>query len=371
MSSRSSASSAPVLDRRTLNRTLLSRQGLLGRSDSPVADVVERLVGLQAQEPVDPYVALWDRIADLDPDVLSTMIEQRAAVRMGLMRTTLHLVTARDAALLYPVMQEVLVRAFRSSPFARALAGADVAAVVDQERTLLVATPSSPADLGRRLGERWPDLDGPSMAYAARFLLPLVQVPPRGLWGRSGRTINTTAEAWLGHPLDAAADPDAVVLRYLRAFGPASVADIRTWSWMTALRPVIERLRPHLRIFRDEAGRELLDVQDGTIADPDQPAPIRLLAQYDNVFLSHADRTRINGARSWGEDFRGAGAVLVDGHLSGTWRVRRTTATTAMIVELGTTVDRPTMTALEPEAQGLLGFLAPDAARRDVQVVAG
>jgi DNA glycosylase AlkZ-like len=358
-----------ILDRRTLNRTLLSRQGLLERSEAPAQHVVEHLVGLQAQEPLDPYVALWARIVDLDPEVLSTMLEQRAAVRMGLMRTTLHLVTARDAAALYPVMRDVLVRSFRTSPFAKALGGADVAAIVDAAAAMLAATPASPADLGRRLAERWPDLDGPSMAYAARFLLPLVQVPPRGLWGQSGRTVNTTADAWLGGPLDAEADPDAIVLRYLRAFGPATVADIRTWSWLTALRPIVDHLRPRLRTYRDEAGRELLDTEDGVIADPDQPAPVRLLPQYDNVFLSHADRARINGTRSWGIDFRGAGVVLVDGSISGTWRVRRTTAATTMTVDLAAKVDRSNGAVLEAEAERLLGFIAADATRRAVRMV--
>ena len=111
--------------------------------------------------------------------------------------------------------------------------------------------------------------------------------------------------------------------RYLAAFGPATVSDIRTWSWLTGLREVVEGMRPHLRTYRDEAGRELLDVEDGVIADAGPPAPVRFLPQYDNVFLSHDDRSRLNGGMSWGLDFAWKGPILVDGFITGAWRIRR------------------------------------------------
>ncbi len=361
----------PVLDRRTLNRTLLARQHLLERVDRPTTEILEHLVGLQAQEPPDPYVALWTRIADFDPMALSDLIETRAAVRMGLMRTTLHLVTARDARRLYPVMSDVLARAWRSSPFAKQLAGLDLEPVLGAARELLDAEPRGPSALGGALAERWPDRDPASLAYAARFLLPLVQVPPRGLWGRTSRTTNTTAEAWLGGPLDAGTAPDEVVLRYLAAFGPATVGDLRIWSWLTGLREVVDRLRPRLRTYRDTAGRELLDVPDGSIADPGTPAPIRFLPQYDNLFLSHEDRSRVLAEPLTVPDLVWKGSILIDGFVSATWRHRLERGAATMDIETVVPITSVQRDELEAEAAALLAFLTPTATSRTVSLAAG
>ena len=312
-----------VLSRRALNRTLLTRQLLLERVRRPVLDVVELLVGMQAQEPIDPYVGLWTRIDGFDPLELSEAIEERKAVRMGLLRGTLHLVTARDALAQYPILADVMTRSWRSSPFAKQLVGVDLDAVLARARALLEERPMTPSELGVAMAPGWPDRDAPSLAYAARFMLPLVQVPPRGLWGRTSRPTNTTAEAWLGASM--APDPsiDDLLLRYLAAFGPASIADMRVWSWLTGLREVVERLRPRLRTFRDEGGRELFDVEDGVIADPDLAVPIRFLPQYDNVFLSHDDRSRILVGGVKVEDLVWKGGVLIDGYVGAAWRIRR------------------------------------------------
>lgn len=349
----------PILDRRTLNRTLLLRQQLLDRVDADPLDQVARLVALQAQEPLDPYVGLWSRLRGFDPAVVAGAIEDRRLVRLGLMRTTLHLATADDALVLYPVMADVLRRAFASSPFRKALDGVDVDALVTAARDVLVAEPCTPTELGQRLAVRWPDRDRTSLAYAARFLLPLVQVPPRAVWGRTGRPTNTVLDAWLDRPLgpDDAEARAAIVRRYLAAFGPATVADIRTWSWLTGLRASVERLGPGLRTYRDAAGRELLDVEDGVIADADEPAPIRFLPQYDNLFLSHADRSRINGAMSWGLDFAWKGPVLIDGGITAAWRIRRAGGVATMTVELGRTLTAAERTDLEQEAEALATFL--------------
>ena len=311
------------LSPRVLNRTLLARQGLLERVERDPIEVIERLVALQAQEPIDPYVGLWSRIASFDPMVVSDAIAERRLVRMGSLRTTLHLLTTDDALAIAPLTSGVHRRTFRNTPFAKALDGLDPEAVLEAARVALEERPMTPSELGKHLAARWPDRDPASLAYSARYALPLVQVPPRGLWGRKGRTMNTTLEAWTGRT-PVATTVDALVLRYLRAFGPASASDIRTWSWFTGLREVVERLRPRLRTYTDDSGRELLDVEDGAIADPDRPAPVRFLPQYDNVFLSHDDRSRINGALSWGSDFVWKGPILVDGVISGSWRVRRT-----------------------------------------------
>src|SRR5689334_3431783 len=238
---------------------------------------------MQGQEPIDPYVGLWSRIADFDPMTLSGAIEDRRLVRMGSLRTTLHLMTADDALAIAPLTADVHRRTFENTPFAKELVGLDRSAVLETAREALEDGPMTPGDLGKYLAVRWPDRDPASLAYLARYALPLVQVPPRGLWRRTSRATNTTLEAWIGRAT-AATTVDELVLRYLRVFGPASTADIRTWSWFTGIREVVDRLRPGLRTYRDEAGRELLDVPDGEFASADVPAPVRFLPQYDNVF---------------------------------------------------------------------------------------
>jgi Winged helix DNA-binding domain len=361
-------SAGPVLDRRTLNRTLLDRQGLLVRARAEIPEVIERLVGLQAQEPGDPYVALWSRIEGFYPDALGRLLTDRRAVRMGLMRTTLHLVTDRDALALYPVMADVLRRAFRSSPFAKALAGVDIEAVIAASRLIVEAEPQTPADLGRRLAEQWPDRPSAALGYVARFLLPLVQVPPRGVWGMTSRARNTTLEAWLGRAPGAPAVDD-VVRRYLAAFGPATVADIRTWSWLTGLRAVVERLRPELRTYRDERRRELFDIADGVIADPGVPAPVRFLPMYDNVFLSHEDRARVLVDGLSVADLTWKGGVLVDGFVRGAWRSARSGRATTVTVEVVDALTAAERQALEEEGARFLGFLAPDADPGEFRIV--
>jgi hypothetical protein len=361
--------SGVVLSRRTLNRTLLARQLLLERVRRPALDVVELLVGMQAQEPIDPYVGLWTRIDGFDPTELSRAIEERHVVRMGLLRGTLHLVTARDALAQYPILADVMTRSWRSSPFAKRLVDVDLGAVVARARALLEERPITPSELGAAMAPGWPDRDATSLAYAARFLLPLVQVPPRGLWGRTSRPTNTTAEAWLGASMEAAPSVEDLVLRYLAVFGPASVADMRVWSWLTGLREVVDGLRPRLRTFRDEAGRELFDVEAAPIGDPDLPAPIRFLPQYDNVFLSHDDRSRIlvDGVKI--EDLVWKGGVLVDGYVGAAWRIRRDKKAATMTVTLYVPVTGEQRAEIEAEGERLFTFLAADAADRGIKLV--
>ena len=318
------------LSRRALNRALLARQLLLVRSKISAKAAIERLVGMQAQVPADPYIGLWTRLDDFRADDLAALISDRRAVRMGLMRATVHLVTARDALAIRPVVQPVFERTFLSargavgaSPFARRLSGLDMDALLAAGRKLVEERPRSAAELRRALTERWPKRDAEAIAAAVHFHLPLVQVPPRGLWGASGQARHTSLEAWLGRDQSGDRSPDRLIVRYLRAFGPASVADARTWSRLAGLREVFERLRPGLRTFRDEHGRELFDVRDGSLPDADSPAPPRFLPEYDNVLLSHADRSRVV-RRSPGSAIEGnVGTVLVDGFIAAIWKSRR------------------------------------------------
>jgi Winged helix DNA-binding domain len=353
-----------VLTDRQLNRALLARQHLLQRTPMAPLAMVEHLVAMQAQNPLDPYLALWSRLAGFDPAELSGAIAAAQAARLGLLRTTLHLVTTQDAVRLWPLVQPVLARAWSSSPFRKDLAGVDVEEVLAHSVPFL-AEPRSNAELGAWLAERWPDRPPASLAYAARFLLPIVQVPPRGLWGRTGRPRWQLLEAWRAP--DTMADPtstvDALVLRYLAAFGPATAGDVATWSWLTGIREVLARLRPRLRAFRDEAGRELFDLPDAPLPHPDTPAPVRFLPEFDNVALSHADRSRIIHPLAVGRLTGWVGSLLVDGLVAGQWRLDivpregRATLVLDPFIEL-TAAQREDAFA---EGAALLAFRAPEA----------
>ena len=362
-----------TLDRRTLNRTLLARQGLLRRSRSSVLDVIEHLVGLQAQEPQNPFVALWSRIEAFDPAELDRLLLDRDAVRTGLMRTTLHMVTADDAIGLHPLFAPVLARVLHSQrQFRIGLEGIDVDELVARATALLAERPMTAGQLRPYLAERWPDRDPSVLMMAVRYLVPIVQVPPRGLWRQSRQPTLTTTGAWLGRPVQSTGDVDAAVLRYLRAFGPASSADVRTWSGLTGLAEAINRLRGDLRTYRDEAGRELLDVPDGTIVDGREPASVRFLPEYDNVFLSHADRARIadtgpSPSRPSVELFvRGGGTILVDGFISVGWRLDSDGAGASLRLRAFRGLSTAERSEVEREARALIGFLATDPDRTTI-----
>ncbi|MGH2781481.1 MAG: winged helix DNA-binding domain-containing protein, partial [Thermoleophilaceae bacterium] len=325
---------ADVLSLRALNRATLERQLLLRRSNVPALGAVEHLVGMQAQVPLDPYTGLWSRLERFRPAEVAQLLLDRKVVRIVVMRATIHLVTADDCLLLRPLMQPVLDREIARHPqFGPALLGLDLEPVLAFARTLVADRPRTGAELRAAMEERFPGHDGAALAYACRCLLAFVQVPPRGVWARTAQVTSTTAESWLGRPL--ATDPsiDEIVLRYLAAFGPATVADVATWSRLTGLRKVVDRLRPRLRTFRDERGRDLVDLPNAPRPDPDTPAPPRFLPEFDNVLLSHADRSRFvsreHRGRLSGVAGPVRGSVLHDGFLCGTWRIDRDPSTGA------------------------------------------
>jgi len=363
-----------ILSRRALNRALLERQLLLARSTVSAKEAIERLVGMQAQVPLDPYIGLWTRLQGFRADELAKLITDRRAVRIGLMRGTVHLVTARDALAIRPVVQPLYERMFVSArgdvgvpTFTSRLAGVDLKSVLALGRKLVDEAPRSAVELRPLLKKRWPERDADALAAAVHFHLPLVQVPPRGVWGKSGQPRHALLQTWLGRELAGDGTPDKLMLRYLRAFGPATVADARTWSRLTGLREVFERLRPDLRTFRDERGRELFDVPDGALPDADTPAPPRFLPEYDNVFLSHEDRSRIareDFRMSRSSDIQGTfGTVLVDGFIGAIWKISRKGGEAMLRVESVVPIGRRDMDAVAAEGERLLAFTDPDASR--------
>ena len=315
-----------TLDRRTLNRATLARQFLLDRSDRSPLEAVDHLLGLQAQAPLAPYVALWSRLVDFRPRTLAEPVADGRAKRVTVMRGTIHLVTAADAAALRVLLQSMLERRFASSPFARNLVGVDLAEVQARARELLAHGPLTRPQLSKGLQQWWPDRDPASLAYAVTFQVPLVHVPPRGLWGRTGPV------AYEPYDIEGSTvDVDQVVKRYLAAFGPASVRDAQAWCGLTRLGEVMRRLGGELETFRDENGVALYDLPDAPRPDPDVPAPPRFLPEYDNVLLGHADRTRVNPDGHPVPLLPGngaaAGTVLVDGSFRAIWRLDRDRAT--------------------------------------------
>jgi hypothetical protein len=353
--------SSDVLGPRKLNRATLERQMLLRRRKLSAFEALEHLVGMQAQAPAPPYVGLWTRLERFRPDELARLILERRAVRIALMRNTVHLVTASDCLALRPLMQAVFDRGLYSTRANRAhLEGLDIEVLMAAGRALLEEKPRTAKELGELLQQQWPDRDPTTLARAIRHLLPLVQVPPRGLWRKSGPAAHTTAEAWLGTPLDPAPSLEQTVLRYLGAFGPATVKDVQTWSGLTRLGEVIEQIRPRLLTFRDERGKELFDLPEASRPDPDTPAPPRFLPEFDNLILSHADRSRVitDEYRKVISSKNGMvpATFLVDGFVRGTWKTERSRSKATLEIKPFEPVAREDRDALAEEGERLIRF---------------
>jgi hypothetical protein len=181
----------PTLSNRALNRALLARQMLLNRVNLPVQDVIEHLVGMQAQDPQSPYYGLWTRISRFRPEDLSQLILEKQAVRLALMRSTIHLATSRDSMGLRSLVQTVQESGLKHS-FGKYLTDVDIQAVAEAGRAWVETKPLTFSELGERLNKQWPHVESAALAAAVRTLVPLVQVPPRGIWGKSGLVGMTT-----------------------------------------------------------------------------------------------------------------------------------------------------------------------------------
>ncbi|MFI2083088.1 winged helix DNA-binding domain-containing protein [Streptomyces rubiginosohelvolus] len=356
-----------VLSARALNRATLDRQLLLRRSPMSAKDAVTHLVGLQAQNTKPPYFQLYARLADFDPEELSGLMESREAVRTVSLRSTLHTHTADDALALVPLVRAPRDRELKS--FRRGLEGVDLDRLAAVTEEFVEERPRPLGELREELLTHWPDAAPLALSVAARCLLPLVQVTPRGLWGRSGQVALTTVEHWLGRSAEPAPGLDATVLRYLGAFGPASVMDFQAWAGLTRTKEVFERLRPGLLTFRDERGVELFDLPDAPRPDPETPAPPRFLPEFDNVLLGHADRTRVIPEVNKGRNGKGNqtyGSVLVDGFLDALWRVDREGGTAILTVQALRKPTRAQRTEIAEEAARMLTVMT-DATDHDVR----
>jgi hypothetical protein len=354
---------------RALNRATLARQRLLAREEGTPLDVIERLAGLQAQWPKPPFVGLWTRLARFTREDLAARLADRSAVRATMMRGTIHLVSAADYLAFRPALtpmleagMEAILRQRGQALDVDGLAAAARAFYGDGARTFEAVRD--------HLLARHPEADERAMGYAVRMRLPLVLVPDGSLWSYPSIPSFALADAWLGEPVAAAAGPEAMLLRYFAAFGPATVADAQTWSGLKGLRPAVEALRPRLATFRDERKRELFDLPEAPRPDEEAPAPVRFLPEYDNVLLGHDDRRRIvadaHRSKVFLPGLRVAATFLVDGFTAGTWKAERKKKVATLRLEPFAEPAKKVGAELAQEGERLLRFLEPEAASFEV-----
>jgi hypothetical protein len=302
----------PPFTARALNRATLSRQLLLERSPLSVPAAVERLGAMQAQDAKAPYVGLWSRLEGFRLEQLTGALERKRVTRSTLFRMTVHLVSAKDQ----PAFARLVHDQWREDFERGGLAVEELEARIERLADDGLFTY---ADLNRVLPELEP------RGFLVRCLMPLVHVPPSGTWGQA-RVKLTTAERWLGVPMPPTEEAAERVIRsYLRAFGPATRADLLQFSGLrvSALDPALDRLRPSLTRLEAEDGRELLDLPRAPRPDATTRTPVRFLPPFDALLLSHRDRTRVLPEEYRSSVIRGGDVrptFLVDGLVAGEWR---------------------------------------------------
>ena len=363
----------PTLSSRALNRATLARQLLLERASGldPVS-ALEQIGGVQAQEPASPFLALWTRLADFDPGALRTAFERRDVVKATLMRITLHAVSAADYRALLPA----LLPMFRASGSLRR--GTPRPEHVEE----LAAVAAEFAVTPRRSFELRDFLAGHAgtgsletpVWWWVRRTLPLVHVPEEVGWSFTRRPLITTASAWFddasmvdGGGMAIEVARRHVVRRYLGGFGPASTADLSAWTGLSAsdFRAAIAALDDEgsLVRFRDEAGRELLDLPDAPRPGEDATAPPRLLPMWDEILLGFRDRTRVISDEDRARVISRNGDVLptflVDGRVGGFWWAEPDGAGTRVVFEPFRPLAAADRRALEAEGDRLARFVGP------------
>ncbi|MCP3140905.1 winged helix DNA-binding domain-containing protein [Pyxidicoccus xibeiensis] len=360
----------PIMTLRALNRATLARQLLLEREKLPLLKAVERLVALQAQQAKPPFLGLWSRVEGFEREALLRLLQRREVVRATLMRGTLHLLSAKDYVKLRALFAPLLEASVHAILRERAK-GLDIAPLVQEAREYLLEEPRTFEEVRDYLVERHPKTDERAMGFVVRMYLPLIQVPTDAEWGYPGTTDFAVAESWLGEPLGTDGTPEALVLRYLAAFGPATVADAQTWTGLKGLKDVVASLMPKLLTLRDEKGRELFDLPKAPRPPEDTPAPVRFLPEFDSLILGHEDRTRLVAdeyrSRLITKNLRIPATFLVDGLVTGTWKVERKKATATLVVEPFAPLGKKLRDALVGEGEGLLRFAEPDARAFEVR----
>ncbi len=357
-----------VLTRRQLNRATLARQLLTVRADLKPVDAVSRLCGLQAQEARPPFIALWSRLADFRREDLHGALHARTLVRATGVRGTLHIVTAEDYIDSRAHLEPMLADGLRA--LGDRLAGLDVEQTVAAARRHLEGGPLTFSELRPLLAADFPDVNDRALGYATRLLVPLVMEPTDDVWGYPQAARFTLADQWLTRPIRSTTAAGDLVLRYLSAFGPASVADFQSWSGLGRMAPVFDDLRPRLDVLADDRGRELFDVPKAPRPGEGLAVPARLLPDFDSVLLAYDDRSRIiadeHRARVTTKNLRINAVFLVDGVAAGLWSVERRRASARMTLRPFGRLDAEARAAVTAEAEAALRFVAPDASIYDI-----
>lgn len=342
---------------------------LLRREElSPVA-ALERLVALQAQLARPPFIGLWSRIEGFRREDLVRAVGKRLVVRGTMMRATLHLLSRRDYLALRPVLQPALSKGAISVLGSRA-DGLAIDEIVAAARECFEERPRTFAALRDHMKKLFPKLDERAIGYVVRLGLPLIQTPGDAApWAYPGVADFAVAESWLGARLKEGDRPHALALRYFAAFGPASVQDLQAWAGIAAA-SVVEELRPRLRTFRDERGKELFDVKEGPLPAEDEEAPVRFLPEFDNVLLGYSERARIISDEHrrliFTKNLLVPATFLVDGFVAGKWIVERKRNAARLLVRSFGALAKRTREALAEEGERLLQFIEADAATRSV-----
>ena len=364
-----------IMSRRALNRATLARQMLLTRERVKPVAAVERLAMMQAQVPRPPFVGLWTRVEGFERRHLVEAIERREIVRGTMLRGTLHLLSRKDYLTFRTTMQRMLSAGAIAILKDRA-EGADVAKLVAAARAHFKEAPRTFAELRKHLQSKFEEVDERAMGYLVRTNLPLVMVPePEAKWAYPTTADFTLAESWLGQPISPKDAGDALALRYLAAFGPATGDDFKTWSALANGRAIVEGLRKTLHVVRDERGRELFDLPKAPRPGEDVEAPVRFVPDFDNLVLAHADRTRLianehKPAMST-KNLQIPATFLVDGFVAGLWTCERARKAATLVLKPFATLAKPVRRALAEEGEPLLRFLEPDAATFAIEIESG
>jgi len=359
-----------TLSVQALNRATLARQLLLAREPIPVAEAVGRLCGMQAQEPKPPFLGLWTRLDGFQPSDLNAALRDRSLVRATMMRATLHLMTGSDYTAFRTTMQPMLDGALRV--LGDRAKGMDLAKVVPAARALLDEEPRTFNEVRALLQERFPDVNDRALGYAVRLCVPLVMVPTEDRWGFPRAARFTPAGGWLQSEPSPETAVDDLMLRYLAAYGPASAADAQTWSGLPSTGDALERLRPSLKVFADDKGRELFDLPDAPRPGEDAPAPARFLPEFDSLVLAHADRRRIiadaHRPSLTTKNLRVRAVFLCDGFARGIWDTEYKRRVATLRMRPFEPLPRAAVDELTAEGEALLRFLEPEAKETVVTV---
>lgn len=355
-----------VLTVKDLNRATLARQLLLERADLSAVEALGRILGLQAQEPRPPFLALWTRLNGFTVAELAGALRAGDVVRATLMRATLHLMTKADYVSYRPVLQPGIAGAL--TVVGDRAKGVEPPVLADLARGLLADGPMTFDAIRAAIAEVHPDLDHRVAGYAVRLNLPLTMVPTDDRWAFP----RTAQFALADLDITTRAAPDRLVRRYLAAFGPAAATDVQRWSGLKGLKQVLEGMGD-LVTFRDERGRTLYDLPDAPRPGADVDAPPRFLPDFDQMLLAHDDKTRVIAEQHRSvvatKNLRIKATVLVDGFAVGTWQLARKRKDATLTITPFEGLPRAARKPLVEEGERLLAFAEPEATATKVEIL--